>query len=62
MSRTKNQWLKETGGFRIGESPVQFKHRTTDIALLRKKIADGRADVPDVEKLNRLLSENETAD
>ena len=62
MSQTKDQWLKETGGFRIGESPVQFKHRTAEIARLRKKIADGKADIPDVEKLAQLLGTDEADD
>ena len=27
MSRTKDQWLEKTGGFRIGESPEEFAKR-----------------------------------
>ena len=62
MSRTKDQWIKETGGFRIGESPEQFKHRTAEIASLRKRIADGKANIPDAEKLAQLWGADETDD
>ena len=59
MSRTKDQWLEETGGFRIGESPEQFKQRTKEIARLKKAIEDGKATPPDVEALAKLVGTEE---
>lgn len=55
MSRTKDQWLEETDGFRVGESPDQFKQRIAAIAQLRKAIEDGEARPSDVELLSKLL-------
>ena len=55
MGRTKDQWIQETGGFRIGETPEQFQKRVAEISRLRKKIADGGASATDIDVLGALL-------
>ncbi len=62
MSRTKDQWLENTGGFRIGESPEQFEKRVEEIARIRTAIKDGKAGAADVEKLASLLGTDESDD
>ena len=59
MSRTKDQWLRETGGFRFGETDAEFQHRTAEISRLRKKIEDSEANAADVAMLARLLDTDE---
>lgn len=60
MSRTKEQWLQETGGFRFSEAPEQFRQRTEEIAVLRKAISNGQASYDDVCKLAELLGTDDS--
>ncbi len=55
MGKTKEQWIQNTGGFRIGESQEQFRQRTLEIEKLRIAIKAGKATVKDVEKLSELM-------
>lgn len=45
MSRTKDQWLAETGGFRLGESDAQFHARLAEVRDIRSKPALSAADI-----------------
>jgi hypothetical protein len=38
MSRTKDQWIEATGGFRLGESPKEFSARAARISRLEKQL------------------------
>jgi len=44
-----------SGGFRIGESPEQFKTRQVEIHALRNRIAEGKHTVKDIDRLSNLL-------
>lgn len=55
MSRTKDQWLEETGGLRLGESEGDFQKRVADIQKIRAAIKGGTATVADVDRLAKLL-------
>ncbi|MGE0109699.1 MAG: hypothetical protein AB7S81_08080 [Bdellovibrionales bacterium] len=55
MSRTKDQWIEETGGFRLGETPEQFKKRTLEINNLRAAVQAGTASAEDVNLLAALM-------
>ncbi len=37
MSRTKDQWLEETGGFVLGESDNEFQTRQWKIRKIRNR-------------------------
>lgn len=54
MSRTKQQWIEETGGFRLGELPELFQLRVRAIQTINHKIKNGIATVEDIERLRRL--------
>jgi hypothetical protein len=41
MSRSKEQFIEETGGFRFGESEADFLARTRRIQELTKKLLSG---------------------
>lgn len=56
MSRSKDQWIEETGGFRFGESDAQFLARTARIQELRAK---PNLSAGDVNELARLLGTGE---
>lgn len=60
MSRTKDQWLQETGGFRLFETQEQFSQRTEEITVLRKAISDGHASYGDIFKLAELLGTDDS--
>ena len=53
MSRTKEQFIEETGGFRPGESKAGFLARTGRIQELKQKLLSG---VPERER-EELLEE-----
>ena len=55
MSRSKIDWLENTGGFSVGETGEQFLQRSNEIAKIRKAICDGKATEADVCDLARLL-------
>ena len=57
MGRAKEQWLEETGGFRIGESPEEFQARAEEIHRLRKLSDEGKASPADLEKLMELAGD-----
>ena len=59
MSRTKEQWLAETGGFRIGESAEDFQQRCWKIRKIRNFIAKGVATAEDIDELATLLGAHE---
>lgn len=46
---------KETGGFRIGESPEQFQQRVKEIQALTKKLTSGKLSVRQVERVRAQL-------
>ncbi len=54
MSRTKEQWLRETGGFRFGETPEQFEARSEEIERISRRIADGSFTPDDIDRLAEL--------
>ena len=51
MSRSGEQWIEETGGFRFGESPEQFQHRVRAIEVLTKKLKSGNGTEKDLQLL-----------
>jgi hypothetical protein len=54
MSRSKEQWLEQTGGFRLGESKEGFLNRVKAIQSIHEKIQAGDATYEDMEKLRAL--------
>jgi len=54
MSRTKDQWIEETGGFRLGESQEMFQKRVGRIQALQEKAKAGTLTVADVDELATL--------
>lgn len=62
MSRTKDQWISETGGFRVGETQEMFQRRMESIQVLRDKISDGAATAADVNELAILLGADQDED
>lgn len=54
MSRTKDQWIEETGGFRLGESPEMFQARVARIQALNEQAKSGKLTAADVDELARL--------
>ena len=59
MSRSKDQFLEQTGGFRFGETAPEFKARTERIQALYAKRDDGSLTAGDVNELARLLGTGE---
>lgn len=59
MSRTRQQWIDETGGFRIGETEAQFQQRAWRIRKIRNDIDKGAATVEDFNELAKLLGTGE---
>lgn len=57
MSRTKDQWLERTGGFRLGESPAQFSARTSEIERLTASLTSGRLGIEEIEATQRRICE-----
>lgn len=55
MSRTGNQWIERTGGFRPGESQTEFLGRTAQIKKLEKLLVSGTLDMAGLEKVQRQL-------
>lgn len=63
MGRSKDQWLEETGGFRIGESQIEFQKRVSEIARLEEFLLAGVKEAPtsgkhnmaELEKIQRRL-------
>jgi hypothetical protein len=55
MGRCKNQWLQETGVFRLWETPEQFAARVNEIQGIRKALRSGRSKVGDINRLSSLL-------
>ena len=51
------QFIQETGGFRIGESPAQFQHRVKEIEALTKKLISGKLSFSQVEGIQTCLYE-----
>jgi hypothetical protein len=52
--RSKGHFIEETGGFRIDESPAQFKARVALIRALTTKIKSGKFTEDDLEHLREL--------
>ena len=42
MSRTKDQFIEKTGGFRLGETEAQFHARTAEIERLETSLKTAR--------------------
>ena len=59
MSSTKQQWIEETGGFRIGESKISFQQRVSRIQKIRNDINKGIAVPNDINELAKLLGADE---
>lgn len=59
MSRTKDQWLKNTGGFRIGESKEEYLKRQQQIAEIKNLLSESKATPEDIEILSALLGNPE---
>ena len=55
MSRSKDQWIEETGGFVLGESANEFQIRQWKIRKIKNRISNGDATDKDVEELSILL-------
>lgn len=55
MSRTKDQWIERTGGFRFGESPTEFAARAAEIERLEKSLRSGKHDMAGLEQIQRRL-------
>lgn len=58
--RPKDQILEMTGGLRFGETPEQFQNRQTEIHALRNRIADGKAKPRDIDRLSKLLGNEDS--
>jgi hypothetical protein len=54
-ARPKDQWVQMTGGFRIGETAGQFQSRSAEIHAIRNRIALGKANERDINRLSELL-------
>ncbi len=59
MGRTKQQWIEETGGFRIGESESQFQQRVWRIRKIKNAVSKGVATPEDINELAKLLGTGE---
>lgn len=55
MSRAKEQWIGRTGGFRIGESPEEFRNRVAEIKKLESLFRSGRIKLDHLEHIQRRL-------
>lgn len=55
--QSKERFIEETGGFRIGESPEQFQHRVKEIEALTKKLISGKLSFSQVEGIQARLCE-----
>jgi hypothetical protein len=55
MGRTKDDWIERTGGFRVGESPEQFKARVAEIERLEAEFRRPELSGDDREKVQRRL-------
>lgn len=62
MGKTKQQWIEETGGFRIGESQTQFEQRLWRIRKIRNDIEKGVATPDHINELAKLLGTGEDDD
>ncbi|MBT3022043.1 MAG: hypothetical protein KUF77_09745 [Candidatus Thiodiazotropha sp. (ex Lucina aurantia)] len=54
-TRPKEQFLEMTGGFRFGETQEQFQNRQTEIHVIRNRIAQGKTNAKDIDRLSHLL-------
>ncbi|MBO9168352.1 hypothetical protein [Rhizobium sp. L245/93] len=57
MSRSKDDFIKSTGGFRFGESQDEFKSRVKEIGELENALKSGQVSLKDVESVQRRLCE-----
>jgi hypothetical protein len=57
VSRSKEQWIEKTGGFRPGESDAQFQARVAKIERLNGALAAGRVKSTEIEAVQRQLCE-----
>jgi hypothetical protein len=57
MSRTKDQWIERTGGFRVGESEFDFTAWAAEIDRLEKLLVSGALDIVGRERTQRRLCE-----
>ena len=55
MSRSKEQWLEHTGGFRLGESPAAFQERVVEIEKLEREFRAAGLTMGEREKILRQL-------
>jgi hypothetical protein len=55
MSRTKDQWLERTGGFRVGESDADFLGRAKEIETLEKQFRSPGLAMQERETVQRRL-------
>jgi hypothetical protein len=53
--RSKEAFIEDTGGFRLGESPGQFQQRVNNIQALRKKMRNGKITESERQRLYGLL-------
>jgi len=55
MSRTKDQWIAQTGGIRAGESDRQFKTRQKKIQALEERLKKCEAGSAEIERVQSEL-------
>lgn len=59
MSRSKEQWIAETSGFRVGESQMAFQQRVQRIHKLRQDIQRGVATSEAIDEFAKLLGSDD---
>ena len=57
MGRAKNQFIRETGGYRLGETEEAFLIRVKEIRQLEKEFKSGVYHGDDLERVQRRLCE-----
>lgn len=57
MSRTKDQWIEETGGRQLEETEAEFRERYKQIRILVSDLLSGKNDEAGLERIRRKLCE-----
>ncbi|NTJ66018.1 hypothetical protein G6M50_14875 [Agrobacterium rhizogenes] len=57
MSRSKQEFINRTGGYRIGEGQQEFVNRVREINDLETKLKSGQISFEDMESIQRRLCE-----
>lgn len=55
MSRSGDEWIKRTGGFRLGETKEEFDARVKEIEVVEKRLTFGTLKFNEIEDVQRQL-------